>query len=113
MAKFLWLSRHKMTVEQAAIAGDMPVVEKNLVWQATADARADRRVNAAIWESLRDEAGINGIIAGVYPPVAIEAMLRWRGGIRVISPVSAQSEAVRADGSKAIEFVHIRWAQIN
>lgn len=112
MKKFLWLSRHPMTAEQAIEAGDLPVVAKNLTWQATENAEADGAVNRAIWESLRNEAGIDGVIAGVFPPVAVEALPRWRDSITVLSPVSAQSETVRADGEKKIEFQHVRWARM-
>ena len=81
------------------------VTSRNVTWQASNDAYADWVANKATWD---DVLATTDFVAGVFPPVALEAKPE---GTVVLSPVSRQSKAVRADGTAAIEFHHVRWAR--
>ena len=113
MVKITWLSRHPMDVDQivdlAAATGhevkDIQVTQNNVTWQASEDARADQVANKATWEKIL---ATTDVVAGVIPPVALEARPE---GVTVLSPVSRQSKELRADGTAAIEFRHVRWAR--
>ena len=113
MVKVAWLSRHPMCVDQildlAAATGhevkDIQVTSENVTWQASEDACADQVANKATWERLL---ATTDIVAGVFPPVALEARPE---GVSVLSPVSRQSKETRADGTAVIEFHHVRWAR--
>ena len=113
MVKITWLSRHPMGADQiidlAAATGhevkDLQITSENVTWQASEDAKADRVANEATWNKIL---ATTDLVAGVFPPVALEARPE---GITVLSPVSRQSKAVRADGTAAIEFHHVRWAR--
>ena len=112
--RVLWLSRHEMTAEQLADLnerfGDVEVESVNLTWQATADWRADDIRNKAEWAVLQSKAKV---IAGVFPPVALEALKKGvrKGGTILMSPVSRQAPELRV-GDGAIPFVHVRWAEL-
>ena len=84
---------------------DLEVTQDNVTWTASSDANADRVANEATWKKIL---ATTDVVAGVFPPVALEAKPE---GITVLSPVSRQSKAVRADGTAAIEFHHVRWAR--
>ena len=84
---------------------DIQVTSENVTWRASSDARADQVANEATWKKIL---ATTDVVAGVFPPVALEAKPE---GITVLSPVSRQSKAVRADGTAAIEFHHVRWAR--
>ena len=84
---------------------EIQVTSKNVTWQASNDAYADRVANEATWTRIL---ATTDFVAGVFPPVALEARPE---GVVVLSPVSRQSQAVRADGTAAIEFHHVRWAR--
>lgn len=106
--KLLWLSRHAMTPVQTEAFPGAEVTAVNHAWQATADEAADIAANAATWRKF---AGMADVIAGVFPPVAIEAIPADLTSA-VVTPVSAQTQSIRADGEKKIEFSHVRWAWI-
>ena len=113
MVKVTWLSRHPMGVDQiedlAAALGreveELQVTSRNVTWQASSDAHADLVANEATWEKIL---ATTDVVAGVFPPVALEAKPE---GAVVLSPVSRQSKELRADGTAAIEFHHVRWAR--
>lgn len=84
---------------------DLHVTSENVTWMASSDANADQVANKATWDKL---AAAADVVAGVFPPVALEARPE---GVALLSPVSRQSKAVRADGTAAIEFHHVRWAR--
>ena len=113
MVKITWLSRHPMGADQvidlAAATGhevkDLQVTQDNVTWEASSDANADRVANEATWKKIL---ATTDFVAGVFPPAALEARPE---GITILSPVSRQSKAVRADGTAAIEFHHVRWAR--
>lgn len=113
MVKVTWLSRHPLGADQiislAATIGcevkDVRVTQDNVTWAASEDAAADRVANKATWSKIL---ATSDVVAGVFPPVALEARPE---GVVVLSPVSRQSKAVRADGTAAIEFHHVRWAR--
>lgn len=53
----------------------------------------------------------------VLPPegpedVEREALDEYAYGRTILSPVSRQSKALRADGTATIEFHHVRWARV-
>lgn len=108
-----WLSRHPMGAEQlidlAAVLGckvdEFQVTSQNVTWRASSDAHADMVANKATWDKIM---ATTSIVAGVFPPVALEARPE---GLTVLSPVSRQSKEVRADGTASIEFHHVRWAR--
>jgi hypothetical protein len=94
----------------AQIGDDVAVETRNITWAATADAAADAVRNGAEWEALYAAAGRGGIIAGVFPPVALESRRPFRQtGIRLASPVSRQAPELRV-GDGPIPFAHVRWA---
>lgn len=113
MCRVTWLSRHPMGADQiidlAAALGreveEIQVTSKNVTWQASSDAWDDQVANEATWNDIL---ATTDVVAGVFPPVALEAKPE---GIVLLSPVSRQSKAVRADGTAAIEFHHVRWAR--
>jgi hypothetical protein len=116
--RIIWCSRHEMSAEQLAdlcstaqVVVDAVVVEnRNITWAATADAAADAVRNSAQWEELYAAVGRGGIIAGVFPPVAMEARRPFgQTGIRIASPVSRQAPELRV-GDGQIPFAHVRWA---
>lgn len=126
----MWISRHKMTDEQAADLrrtllkgygdGAISIVTENVAWAASADNIADARKNI---ETLRDLVTRNNaeVVTGVFPPVVTEAFV-WRCAsdmepnelieFKMFSPVSRQKAADRANGSKVITFEHVRWAYL-
>ena len=113
MVKVTWLSRHPMDVDQivdlAAATGhevkDLKITQYNVTWVASSDAHADQVANKATWMKIL---ATTDIVAGVFPPVALEARPE---GVMVLSPVSRQSKEIRADGTATIEFHHVRWAR--
>ena len=115
MSRIVWCSRHALSDAQLAdlrreIGGDMPADCRNITWAATPDAAADAARNRAEWALLYTAAGRGGVIAGVFPPVALEARKRGkRAGIRLASPVSRQAPELRV-GDGPIPFSHVRWA---
>ena len=96
-------------VDLAAALGreveEIQVTSRNVTWQASEDACDDLVANKATWGEILVT---SDVVAGVFPPVALEARPE---GVAVLSPVSRQSKAVRADGTAAIEFHHVRWAR--
>lgn len=118
IVKVVWFSRHELTAEQladlkvtlSAVRGECEVVVEtiNHTWQATEDAVADMEANKAFVNTLDKDA----MIAGVFPPVAITALKGRLLGPGVWSPVSAQSVAERADGTRQITFRHVRWEHL-
>ena len=115
MNSIIWCSRHTMTAEQLddlrnnpGVGADMEVEGRNITWAATKDAAHDVTCNLAEWELLYTAAGRGGVIAGVFPPVALEAR-GDRSGIRIASPVSRQAPEMRV-GDGPIPFAHVRWA---
>ena len=117
MLKIIWVSRHQLSANQLAdLLEDLgvrnnleqfQVVRRNIVWQATSNVLRDREENRAIWNELRDEASV---IAGVFPPVALEAKPNWGSRVHVLSPVSRQAPELRV-GEGPIPFEHVRWAR--
>ena len=96
-------------VDLAAATGhevkDLHITSENVTWQASEDACADLVANKATWEKIL---ATTDVVAGVFPPVALEAK---PDGTIVLSPVSRQSKEIRADGTATIEFHHVRWAR--
>lgn len=124
-ARVLWLSRHQMTEEQAddlldeATSGwdGLDIETENHLWSATASEEADMEENSRFLKSAFARADI---VAGVFPPVALEALRQMRREFRrragsdpfwcVATPVSEQTREERADGTAQITFRHVRWA---
>ena len=109
--KIAWLSRHELTAEQKKdlfefLDEDGEIEVKNIVWQATDDELSDLKVNRGLWADLE----VNyDVIAGVFPPVALESLKK---GIHVVTPVSRQAPELRV-GNLPIPFVHVRWSTMN
>ena len=115
MNRIIWCSRHAMTEVQLAdlrnapgVGADMEVECRNITWAATADVMSDTMHNRAEWELLYAAAGQGGVIAGVFPPVALEAR-GDRAGNRIAAPVSRQAPEMRV-GDGLIPYAHVRWA---
>ena len=117
----LWLSRHTMSNAQAEslrefIGGAIEIIHENITWVASADGSADRIANATSWRQLHQRliAGgqRNAYIAGVFPPVALEALKLGRPfTLRLLAPVSEQAPELRI-GDGPIPFRHLRWSQL-
>ena len=113
MIKITWLSRHPMGADQivdlAATLGhevkDLNITQVNVTWRASEDATSDLVSNKETWKEIL---ATTDLVAGVFPPVALEARPE---GVIVLSPVSRQSKEIRADGTAVIEFHHVRWAR--
>ena len=84
---------------------ELQVTSRNVTWRASNDAWDDLVANKETWKNML---ATTDFVPGVLPPVALEARPE---GVIVLSPVSRQSQAVRADGTAAIEFHHVRWAR--
>ena len=117
MKKLIWCSRHEMSgaqledLKKSWIRSDIEVIAcENILWQATDNWHADFHHNRRLWLELIARVGVRGgIVAGVFPPVAMEA----KPGHRLtFSPVSKQEKSIREDGSAKIDFVHVRWARL-
>lgn len=122
-ARVLWLSCHEMTEEQAdgllkdTEWDELEIESENHLWSATASEEADLEENSRF---LRSAFARADIVAGVFPPVALEALREMRREFRrkagsepfwcVATPVSEQTREERADGSAQIAFRHVRWA---
>ena len=107
----LWLSRHELTEEQKfywdAIVTNPVFVTVNVTWQATASGADDFKANADKWRELIEKHHPT-VILGVFPPVALET--RVVHDVPMFSPISRQDAKIREDGSRQIEFVHVRWS---
>ena len=124
--KTAFVSRHEMTGTQVAdlekyLGHKVEVIQENVTFSATEDAAADLAANKAVLARLFGE---YDVVAGVFPPVAIEALASLRSELAenpvlglvedtgVLTPVSRQRAEERADGSKTIVFEHVRFARI-
>lgn len=125
MRKILWISRHAMTADAKADLAlrmqeyDIEIDQRNITWQATVSGAEDRYANRAIWQTLIDEASAEAdkhgvgrlFIAGVFPPVALEAIGQKSERptrLRILTPVSEQAPELRV-GDGPIPFRHVRW----
>lgn len=114
-----WLSRHEATDEQTndfvSLCRDNflfhpKLVQTNITWVASDNSVRDIMENTRLWEDLLAK---HKVIAGVFPPVALEA-LPWRqAGARpaLYSPVSEQAPELRV-GNGPIPFRHLRWCRV-
>ena len=115
--KILWTSRHNLNDEQLAdlhkLYGDVEVLHHNITWEASENSDKDFEKNSALWSTLFSYI-VNEdkwIIAGVFPPVALEA-LPDNKNLRIISPVSKQLPELRK-GDGPIPYKHLRWATLH
>ena len=121
VTKVLWLSRHQMTPDQEAslrkiIGDEIEIISENVTWAASADGAADRVRNKAEWRLLYRRLTGDGqrlaYVAGVFPPVALEALKRGRPRtLRLLTPVSEQAPELRV-GDGPIPFRHVRWVHL-
>lgn len=124
--KVVFVSRHQMTEGQKAdlekyLNSDVEIVTENITFAATEDPAADLAENKSILGRLFDS---YDVVTGVFPPVAIEALMSARadmiadpslGNVEdtgMLTPVSRQCASERSDGSKVISFEHVRFARI-
>jgi hypothetical protein len=108
--KVVWISRHELSAIQADdlarhLGGEYTYTHENILWSASEDAERDKKENRAIWSGLISK---YDVIAGVFPPTALEAA---SGEIKLLSPISAQKPELRI-GEGPIPFVHVRWAEV-
>lgn len=61
---------------------EIQVTSKNVTWQASSDAWDDQVANEATWNDIL---ATTDVVAGVFPPVALEAKPE---GIVLLSPVA-------------------------
>ena len=126
MMKVVFVSRHAMTGAQVAdlekyLGHKVEVVAENITFSASENPMADLAANKALLGRLFDS---YDVVTGVFPPVAIEALMSARaemaadpslGNVEdtgVLTPVSRQCASERSDGTKAITFEHVRFARI-
>ena len=126
MMKVVFVSRHAMAGAQVAdleeyLGHKVEIVTENITFAASKDPVADLAANKAILGRLFNE---YDVVTGVFPPVAIEALMSARaemasdpslGNVEdtgVLTPVSRQHAEDRADGTKAITFEHVRFVRI-
>lgn len=124
--KCVFVSSRYMTLEQKMdleryLGCEVEVTQENVTFSASEDAVADLAANKAILGRLFDE---YDVVTGVFPPVAIEAIMAARNKMianpalglvedtAVLTPVSRQHAAESADGSKTTVSEHIRFARI-
>ena len=124
--KVVFVSRHAMTGAQVAdleeyLCHKVEVVAENITFAASKDPVADLAANKAILGRLFNE---YDVVTGVFPPVAIEALMSARaemasdpslGNVEdtgILTPVSRQCASERSDGTKSITFEHVRFARI-
>ena len=117
----MWLSRHQMTDEQAEslrgiIGGNIEILAENVTWAASADGPADRARNFDEWRLIHRRLTSDGqrlaYVAGVFPPVALEAVKHGRPlTLRLLTPVSEQAPELRV-GDGPIPFRHLRWVRL-
>ena len=121
VTRVLWLSRHQMTPDQVEslqklIGENIEITAENITWAASADGPADRARNAAEWKLIHRRLTSGGqriaYVAGVFPPVAIEALKRGRPRtLRLLTPVSEQLPELRV-GEGPIPYKHARWSHL-
>ena len=118
MTRIVWVSRHPITPAQvedlrARLGDEVEVAAaENTLWQASRDAEADAEANAKTW--ARISAGVQ-VVAGVFPPVALEALTDeylLQLDAQVFTPVSEQTREERADGTAQTAFRHLRWCRL-
>ena len=117
----MWLSRHQMTPDQEeslrGILGDeLEIIVKNVTWAASATGNFDRARNAAKWRMIHQRLTSNGqhlaYVAGVFPPVALEALKHGRPKTLILlTPVSGQAPELRV-GEGPVPFRHLRWVRL-
>ncbi len=105
-----WVSRHQMSNAQlnglmTILNRPFEVIQKDIVWQATVDEKADYEANRKTWRLLSEVK----FLAGVFPPVALEAK---PSEIVAYTPISGQTKRTEAGSEGKIEFVHLRWAKV-
>lgn len=118
MKKILWLSRHELTeaqksdlqtsvLQELGLALDeVEFVTENVTWQDTYERAFDMVGNSQTWDRLLKDGEVVAVL-GVFPPVAMEAV---NHRLPMYSPISRQDATIRRDGTKQIEFVHVRWS---
>jgi hypothetical protein len=119
--RVLWLSRHTMSDEQANslrefIGEEIEIIPENTTWAASSDGSADRIRNATMWRQLHQRLTSDGqrlaYVAGVFPPVALEALKLGRPfTLRLLAPVSEQAPELRV-GDGPIPYRHLRWSHL-
>lgn len=128
MRKVIWLSRHEMTQDQKddlkrLIHEDLEIEQINHTWSASCDYYSDLEKNVEFIKGifgLRDGESFSFVyVAGVFPPVAIEALKALRRQkpsiafmLEFYASVCMQTEEEREDGKSKITFRHARWTLI-
>ena len=119
----IWCSRHQIApgqlddliVHNIGEGSVKVIATMNITWCASRGASFDIATNIRQWKELAANAHI---ILGVFPPVALEALREFRKQegsnlcLWVFTPVSEQHPIEREDGSRQIEFRHVRWCEL-
>ena len=124
MVKVAWCcSKHEMTTEQASrlaeLCGvtveEMEIVHLPIVWNSSEHPYDDVRENIKKWKEVYE---MCDIVAGVFPPVAMEALSSLRvsdenlGYSRcVFTPISSVM-SVTLGGKKIKRLVFHRWMEV-
>ena len=124
MIKVAWCcARHEMTAEQASslaeLCGisveDMEIVHLPIVWNSSEHPYDDVRENIKKWKEVYS---MCDIVAGVFPPVAMEALSSLRmsdenlGYSRcVFTPISSVMRVTLGD-KKIKRLVFHRWMEV-
>ena len=124
MVKVAWCcSKHEMTTEQASrlaeLCGvtveEMEIVHLPIVWNSSEHPYDDVRENIKKWKEVYE---MCDIVAGVFPPVAMEALSSLR--VRdynfgyskcVFTPISSVM-SVTLGGKKIKRLVFHRWMEV-
>ena len=124
MVKIAWIcAKHEMTTEQASslaeLCGisveDMEIVHLPIVWNSSEHPYDDVRENIKKWKEVYE---MCDIVAGVFPPVAMEALSSLRvsddnfGYSKcVFTPISSVM-SVTLGGKKIKRLVFHRWMEV-
>lgn len=101
MKKAIWLAKRPLTLEQKE---DLERVLGELEWLPSQDVVWDPTDDSAVraeFARLRALVGCKGILAGMFPPVALSVARKGvrRNGLRLFTPVSSRK-------------VHLRWVEL-
>ena len=124
MIKVAWCcSKHEMTTEQASrlaelcgvTVAEMEIVHLPIVWNSSEHPYDDVRENIKKWKEVYE---MCDIVAGVFPPVAMEALSSLRvsdenlGYSRcVFTPISSVMRVTLGD-KKIKRLVFHRWMEV-
>lgn len=126
MVKVAWCcTKHEMTSEQASMLAElcgiavteMEIIHLPIVWNASEHPYDDVRENIKKW---KDVYSMCDIVAGVFPPVAMESLAAFRNteddedfsySLCVFTPISSVMR-VTLGGKTIKRLVFHRWMEV-